>query len=272
MSYIYAHKFKNDYTNGETIEILSDTKIMFNEIEEKALDAKTLKNIKKYGIIKIIIVDSQCCIAFAGNNIKLVNNLLDLYSKTEKNITKLIDLAYELHCENPINDIEFIICYNDANNIKHIVCIKERKKNLNENFCWIGSSSAFYVMQKERQGNTLPVNQLFSNAIESGVDVSVGGCVIKATYSNSFKEFIYNSYQYSVVSKPRTYNAGEKIIIMDTKENGGYTISVTGFKDEVHLMFEQIGKLIIYCKEKITCDTCNKIKKDYKYFLIPHEV
>lgn len=127
-------------------------------------------------------------------------------------------------------------------------------------------------MQKERQGNTLPVNQLFSNAIESGVDISVGGCAIKATYSNSFKEFIYNSYQYSVVIKPRTYNAGEKIIIMDTKENGGYTISVTGFKDEVHLMFEQIGKLIIYCKEKITCDICNKNKKDYKYFLIPHEM
>ena len=35
MSFIYAHKFKNDYTNGETIEILSDTKIMFNEIEER---------------------------------------------------------------------------------------------------------------------------------------------------------------------------------------------------------------------------------------------
>lgn len=52
MSFIYAHKFKNDYTNGETIEILSDTKIMFNEIEEKALDAKTLKNIKNMALSK----------------------------------------------------------------------------------------------------------------------------------------------------------------------------------------------------------------------------
>ena len=100
MSFIYACKLTKPYSIGETIEIHSDTKILFNEIEEKSFDSETLNYIKKYGIVKCIIVDSQCCIAFAGNNIKLVHDLLDNYYNTTSTITisilsqKLISIIY----------------------------------------------------------------------------------------------------------------------------------------------------------------------------------
>lgn len=50
MSFIYACKLKETNLIDETIKIYSDTKIIFNEIEEKSFDVKTLNNIKSMAL------------------------------------------------------------------------------------------------------------------------------------------------------------------------------------------------------------------------------
>lgn len=219
MSFVYDYKLENPYSKEETIQIHSDTKILFDEIEEKSFDLETLKKIKKYGLVKIIIINTQCCIAFAGNNIKIVYELLELYNrKGNQEIEILIDLALKLHNENPVNDIEFIICYNDSSDVKHIVCIKNHNKYLDEQFCWIGSKSTFEIMQRERIEKNLPIRKSFVSAIESGVDDGVGGFVIKAEYSNKCSRFRFITGLYTVVSKPHNYKSGEQINYMITRK------------------------------------------------------
>lgn len=272
MSFIYAYKLEKPYSNGETIEIHSDTRILFNEIEEKSFDIETLNNIKKYGLVKIVFVNSQCCIAFAGNNIKIVHELLELYnSKGNQELDILIDLAFKLHNENPVNDIEFIICYNDSSNLKHIVCIKNYNKFLDEQFCWIGSKSTFEVMQRERIEKNLPIRESFVSAVESGVDDGVGGFVIKAEYSNKCSRFRFITGLYTVVSKPSNYKSGEQIKLYDNKEDGGYTVCITEVNDDIYLNIMQINKEIIYGQGIKSKNSSDVIKEKYKYFLIPYD-
>lgn len=272
MSFIYAYKLTKPYSIGETIEIHSDTKILFNAIEEKSFDSETLNYIKNYGIVKCIIVDSQCCIAFAGNNIKLVHDLLDnYYNTTSRNINELINLAFQLHNENPVNDIEFIICYNDSSNVKHLVCIKNHNKHLDEQFCWIGSKKTFEVMQRERIEKNLPIRESFVSAVESGADDGVGGFVIKAEYSNKCRRFRFITGLYTVVSKPRNYKTGEQIKLYDNKEDGGYTVCITEVNDDLYLNIMQINKEIIYSKGIKSKNSSDVIKEKYKYFLIPND-
>lgn len=269
MSFIYAHKIISE---NETIEIYSDTKISFDEIEKKSFESETLNNIKKWGLIKIIIINSQCCIAFAGNNIKLVQELLDDYNQFgDNNVTTLIDLANNIHLHNDINDIEFIICYNDEKNLKHIVCIKNHKKYLDEPSCWIGSNSTFKIMQIEKNDNKKPVAMSFLNAVESGKDDSVGGFVIGLTYSEQLNRFMYFDRFYTTVSRSHTYHHGEQINLFDTAEEGGYTIIITEVNREVHLKIEQINKCIIYGEVAKLEKESDLIKSRYRYFLVPHE-
>lgn len=272
MSFIYACKLIDQCTNVETIEIYSDTKIILDEIEQKSLEGEVLRNFKNYGLIKIIFVNQQCCIAFAGNNIKLVYELLELYySNDSKKIDVLIELAYKLHLENPINDIEFIICYNDNNNLKHIVCIKNHQKYSNEPFCWIGSKSTFEIMQKERIKNNFSIHQSFINAVESGIDESVGLFIIMVKYSNELKKFKFIERMYTVVSKPITYKTGEFIKLFDSKQNGGFSIKVSEINNKVYLYIAQLNKIIIY-SNGISCKSLSEsVKEKYKYYLCPYE-
>ena len=69
MSFVYAEK------NNYCTEIYSDTKATFDEKSKLNWGENTRNAMGAYGIIKTIIVRDNCCISFAGNDIRLVHKL-----------------------------------------------------------------------------------------------------------------------------------------------------------------------------------------------------
>ena len=129
MSFVYAEKIKYAIENEQIqgIKIYSDTKVSLKGAVKTNWSEQQKKAIEKYGMCKSIIINSRCCISFAGNNIFLLQTLFDQLIKWGKfEINQLIEYAYKIHLSEHKDDIEFIICYVDDNNDKRIVCIKEK--------------------------------------------------------------------------------------------------------------------------------------------------
>lgn len=129
MSFVYAEKIKYTLEDKQIqgIKIYSDTKVSIEGAVKTNWSEQQKKAIEKYGMCKSIIINSRCCISFAGNNIFLLQTLFDQLIKWGKfEINQLIEYAYKIHLSEHKDDIEFIICYVDDNNDKRIVCIKEK--------------------------------------------------------------------------------------------------------------------------------------------------
>ena len=74
-------------------------------------------------MVKSIIIAPKCCISFAGNNIAHAHKLLSILYNQQFTKEYLLDLALEIHCAAPDDDIEFIICLADEDNETELICI-----------------------------------------------------------------------------------------------------------------------------------------------------
>ena len=247
MSFVYVKKEYLKESGIFSIQILGDTKIDIISLNIPKI-SKTYKMVKTYGIIKSLIICPCCCISFAGNNIDKATRLIDiLIGKKEFSIDYLLEVAFEIHKKSEsANDIEFIICYVDQKNEMHIYCIKNGEMERDVYVAWIGTQAALKELQKETQ-NGLEVFSAFRNVVLGGKVNCVGGLVSYVNYDYEEKSFKYQDYLISDICRGQTYNTGDTIKIIGTKEEGAFQMSVSGGMEEVFYQFEENYKKPLPC-------------------------
>ena len=243
MSFVYA------FQDEEGITVISDTKIGIDQ-NVKGWESQQMKlNIEAFGIIKCMILNPHLLLAFAGNNIKYVDDLMAKLKEKPFTIDEMIQWAYNIHLRTKKdNDIEFIICYFDENEQK-IVSIKDKKEPEILPFAWIGSVDTFkeyrrLMMEDESSSSYKRVNCII-NAIQSGVDDSVGGVIVTVNANKNRPVFCYWE---KFVSCPinQCIKPNENLILSDGPEKGYYTYQVYQSEQNVALYFLEGEFGVIY--------------------------
>ena len=189
MSFVYARKYKYE-VDGETrsgFALYCDTKIMLEGAVKANWDAERVDLLNKYGIVKSSITCPKCCISYAGNNLRYAYKLirwLDDNGPCEQD--RLLDAAFRIHCNaSDPDEIEFIICTADDDDDIEISVVKEGEIRRGLESAWIGSYDTFREMQRltleaEKRGHAVWSGRTcFQGAVESDVDDTVGGFVIR---------------------------------------------------------------------------------------------
>lgn len=262
MSFVYAERTEHtfDETTIKSIHIFGDTKLELAGAIRANWPKTTRRAVMSYGISKVTIPAPTVCVAFAGNNLQYVPKLFTwMEDSSPFDVDELIDTAYALHCAaSSHDDIEFIICESDSDPLGRIVCIKEGDVNKDAEMAWIGSPLTFREMRRIRLGvtrvgddeicldNPSKTDSLsaFAQAIRSAADDSVGGFVINATLRDG--SFHFNDYLFTQICKEQLVSPGEKAMLVDTRENGGYTVEASELDGCPCLHFPQIGQALIY--------------------------
>lgn len=284
MSFVYAertvHTFEETTTRG--IHVYGDTKLELSGAVKVNWPSTTRRAVLKYGISKVTIPDPKLCVAFAGNNLQYVSKLfswMEAHSPFE--VTDLIDTAYQLHCDAPSrDDIEFIICESDSAADGKICCIKEGEVREDLEVAWIGSPLTFREMQRIRLGitevgdhknssaNPLKTDSMaaFAQAIRSDADDGVGGFLISVALRDG--AFHFNDYLFTQVYKPQLVKPGENVKLVDTRENGGYSVESYELDGCPCLYFPQIRLALTYTN-KFRYQEDEGVNLDLRYFYLP---
>lgn len=219
MSFLYARKIK------DTILVLGDTKVTLDETQGKFLwkDTKTREDVKKYGIIKNVILANKICICFAGD-ISEANKFLNTAVKNQLKPHELVELAYQMHMQYNEAKIDFLLCFCNGEQ-QQIIEIKNKIKK-DVDFAWIGSQQAFNSFQSELLGEQSKKNNdksivisytvrdnsgyqdeadkifnAYFHAIYHCNDNSVGGFPIKILFNKAKKSFVYIGYARKISSE-----------------------------------------------------------------------
>lgn len=262
MSFVYA------FHDGEGITVISDTKIGIDQ-NAKGWESQQMKsNIETLGIIKCMILNPHLLLAFAGNNIMYANNLVGRLKEKAYTINEMIQWAYDILLQAEENGIEFIICYFDKKE-QIIVSIKDKKEPEILPFAWIGSVDTFKeyrrLMMEEKEQFLQKREKNIINAIQNGVDDSVGGVIVTVKANKSRPIFRYVE---TFVCNPinQWIKSTENIILSDGPENGYYTYQIYESEQNVALYFLEGEFGIIYSsigEEK-------NIKMEHLY--LPHKL
>lgn len=255
MSFVLAERTRG-VLEGPTfhgIQVYGDTKVELDGAVKVNWPSVTRRAVSLYGICKIAIPCPTLCVAFAGNNLWHVDELFSWMAENSPfEVSALILHAYEIHlAARSRDDIEFLICETDTVDTGRIVCIKNGEVLDDQTSAWIGSPIAFRELQEMRMnlleresGHTPSVFSIFDEVIHSSSDDSVGGFTINAALRNG--EFHFNDYLCSHVYKERTVKLGEAIRLVDSREDGGYTIEAGEMDGCPALSFPQTGKTVLY--------------------------
>ena len=222
MSFVYAENL-----NG-SLEVYCDTKIGLNGPVGANFSEEQLKLIQRYGIVKTTIICPEISISFAGNNIFLATKLFRmLYERKVFTTKEIVDLAYYIHLNSNINDIEFLVasCENDT---LSIYCIKEKKVQSECQMAWIGSSVAHREFQERRLRNNNGIASertglAFQEVIEGCSDQTVGGLCIQAGYDLPSKSMGYRECISFQSSKSAIVQPGESIPFFLSASDGGFS-------------------------------------------------
>lgn len=268
MSFIFAEKDKC------CTKIYSDTKVTFDEQSKLNWGVNTRNAMGEYGIIKTIIVRDNCCISFAGNDIRLAHKLfqeiIDLKNFSEN---QLLDRALNIHLSAQPDDIEFIICTADDNDETHIACIKDGEIRKNCISAWIGSRMAFLKLQELRmhelsEGRQPNTGMLFSWALSECEDESVGTFEILTIFSSVEHSFYYTERFETMVCRNQIVKPGGTIRLYGGAEEGAYTIYQHWSNEEVRLDILQADLSILFTR-KYRLDIFDSHNADTRYFLLP---
>lgn len=268
MSFIFAEKDRLSTT------IYSDTKVTFDEQSKLNWGENTRRAMGAYGIIKTIIVRDNCCISFAGNDIRLAHKLLQevidfgVFSEDQ-----LLESALKIHLSAPPNDIEFIICTANENDETHITCIKEGELNRNCINAWIGSKIAFRKLQELRmrelsEGRQPGTDRLFGQTLLECNDESVGIFEISTIFSPIQHSFFYTEKLQMTSDRDQIIRPGETLKLHGSAEEGAYTIYQHWSNEEVRLDIAQADLSILFTR-KYRLDASDTMNPDTKYFLLP---
>lgn len=268
MSFIFAEK------NKALTAIYSDTKVTFDERSRLNWGVKTQNAMSVYGMIKSIIVRDNCCVSFAGNDVRLAHKLLqEATDLGEFSEDQLLDRAWKIHKSAPPDDIEFIICTADDNDETHIACIKNGKLSRDCINAWIGSGVAFSKMQELRMrelsmGKQPNADDLFGRALQECKDESVGYFGITTIFSSVEHGFFYTERLQMTVERRQTVKPGDKVKFRASAAEGGYTIYQHWSNEDVRLDIVQADLSILFTK-KYRLDTSDSANSNTKHFLLP---
>lgn len=275
MSFIYAEKNYIRFQDERLpiTHIYSDTRLTLDEASSLNWKPYTYNAIKRYGIIKSIILSPRCCLCFAGNNIGYAHQLLEqLYTLQSFTDEQLIDLAYQIHQSAPIDDIEFIICLADEKDETHITCIKNNTIVTDNLSAWIGSRKAFETMQKIRIDKIKEsgepginfTNQAYKRALVECGDNSVGGFDILIIYDCNKHSFFYAEKLELSTERVQIVGPGDSIRLNGPAEEGACAIHYHESSKDVLIDIEQADLSILYTRKlRIDTDLCSK------YLLLP---
>ena len=247
MSYLYASNKNNN------MYIFSDTKVTFSDKEEdilfNVLKKKTddFENLKKFGIVKNVIINKNICIGSAGI-LEHFNELLKYIESNEiYDIENIKSKALEINIKYG-RDTDFIIAFTSITDNK-LYLVNEGKILLVDS-CWIGSEDTNKLFEKYKKefGTTedkSTYTEAFKKAIEDPNDDVVGGLFIECYGRNG--EFHYPEKMTSFVEREHTVTNNGSIILFDSVANGGYTSYFYESKDLVSLYIYQMNRGIRYC-------------------------
>ena len=277
MSFVIAEKTRRIFEESvvKGIHVYGDTKIELDGAVKLNWPSVTRRLVLEYGLCKIAIPYSSLCVAFAGNHLWYVHKLFSwMADNSPFEVQEFIERAYELHlAAESRDDIEFIICDTESSKTGRITCIKNGRVLDDQVNAWIGSPLTFCELQKMRidaleggRSESPGTLSLFSNAVSSSADDSVGGFTIDVALLDG--EFHYNDYLYTQVYKPRLVHPGESVQLFDTKEDGGYTIEAFEADGCPALSFPQIGKTLVYTNKYRYPDGALSVE-GLSYFYLP---
>ena len=233
MSFVYA-------INSVDFSIMSDTRISLNdELANLWNTEEERRLIRQVGLIKSVIVSPNVVVCYAGNNIDKAAELLRKTKSVGNNLEQIIDIAYEIHNTAEEDDIEFIVGYCDENT-RELISIKNRQLVRNCKIAWIGSWDAYNEFKRleneisvqELKGRKLikedgrihekfideelakirKLEDIFREVVESGVDSTVGGMVVRIKIPTGENTFQYMAGKRITSSSwPQKLECGESV-------------------------------------------------------------
>ena len=257
MSFIYAPKVPYDDfgQERENVQIFSETMITPRDTNGFQWGKRTLELVKRYGLVKSMILSPKCCFSFAGNDIQYANIFLDrLYKKSNCSAEELIDLAFSVHEEAGSDAIEFIICTADDEDRLTITCIKDDTVYQNCSVAWLGDKNVFEQLQRLRLTEEKEkISDAFKLAIEKSQQpekedgrFSVGGFIVRVMYRFSEHRFVYPFHFESHYERDQTVTLGEAIQFYAPAEDGGYTATYRDSTKDFIIDLEQPNMTIAY--------------------------
>ena len=257
MSFIYATKVPYDDSGQEreNVQIFSETMITPRDTNGFQWGKRTLELVKRYGLIKSMILSPKCCFSFAGNDIRYANIFLDrLYKKRNCSDEELIELAFSVHKEAGSDAIEFIICTADDEDRLTITCIKDGTVHYNCSVAWLGDKNVFERLQQLRLlDEEKNIFAAFKLAIEKSQQpekedgrFSVGGFIVQVMYRFSEHRFVYPFHFETHVEREQTVKPGEDIRLFAPAEDGGYTATCRDSTKDFIIDLEQPKITIAY--------------------------
>ena len=248
MSFVYAEKGDN------SLDIHCDTKIELDSFAGASFSLEQIELIRKYGIVKTTLVCPEISISFAGNNIYLASKLFNrLYKKRRFSTKELVDMAYAIHMEGNINDIEFIIASCDEG-VLSLICIKEHEIHTDCIFAWIGSHVAHREFQEYRIKNNEGkasdrTNGAFLEIVQGCSDKSVGGFHITVGY-NSVENIIgYKRCKTFQNTNRQIIQPGKTVRFLVDAQEGGFSFEqIPVSMDDLILRIDQMEPAILYSK------------------------
>ena len=274
MSFVYA-------INSVDFSIMSDTRISLNDELTNLWNTDDERRlIRQVGLIKSVIVSPNMVVCYAGNNIDKAAELLRKIKSVGNNLEQIIDIAYEIHYTAKVDDIEFIIGYCDGNT-RELISIKNKQIVRDCKRAWIGSWVAYNELKRleneisdqELKGRKLIVNNgdgkiheefldeelariwkledIFRVIVESGVDPTVGGMVVRIKIPIGENTFQYMSGMRIISSGwPQKIESGELIEFYQGAEQGSYCCNIyqSKFNFCCYIYEDNLG--IVYADEE----------------------
>lgn len=276
MSFVYA-------INDGFFSILSDTKIEMNDSLSKLWNTESERRlVQQIGLLKSVIVSNNLVICYAGNNIDKAAELLRIAKDGSDNLDELINTALKIHKKAKKDAIEFIIAYCDENN-RELISIKNNEVTRNCPLAWLGSYDAFHEFRGLESPNALTecfedesdqklqivlkIEDIFTKVVNSGIDSSVGGMIVKIRYMNGENTFQYMEQFQSISSNwSQVVPFGESIKFCEGAEKGSYSINVYQSSHNYCCYVYEGNFGIVYTDEVIYTDSLEGMKfpKIYK--------
>lgn len=256
MSFCYAQIIASSHHGElpERAQVLCDTKVELVGAVKANWSDDVFHWLQTYGMAKTIILGPKTCLSFAGNDLRLVNNLLEwVYGHEYVSVDELIDRAFDCHRSSAdYNDIEFLImAKSEDERLPKLTCIKEGTVQRDCRSAWIGSPMAFERLQELRGQQNWPEVvgiEMFWDAMMTCGDDSVGSFPLLASWSGSSGSFVFDQYLYTTVYRSQLVEGGSVIKMWDTRKNGGFAISARDAGGEPVLEFIQSGTSVLYTR------------------------
>lgn len=274
MSFVYA-------INSVDFSIMSDTKIGLNDKLKKLWNTENKRRlIRQVGLIKSVIVSPNIVVCYAGNNIDKAAELLRKIKSVGYSLEQIIDIAYEIHNAAEVDDIEFIIGYCNKTT-RELISIKNRRLVRDCKIAWIGSWDAYNefkrleneISDREIKGRKCIINNgdgkmqeepldeelariwkledIFREIVESGVDPTVGGMVVRIKIPIGENTFQYMAGMTLISSgRPQKLECGESIEFYQGAEQGSYCCNIYQSKSNFCCYIYEDNLGIVYTDEE----------------------